>query len=170
MAFNAEADMLKFDPASGDHGLAFYGHSHITQGFVVRHPDFGWLCYFCDLATATATTASSAVTTVTITPRDTYRKKVYIAALGLQIISDAGTLHSVTTQLSSDGKTISSVTVAFNPKGKQPLTRFRLRLLTRAKGAGFKGYAPASGLKMTRGGWDIAPVSGSITSVVIKAL
>jgi hypothetical protein len=50
MAYHGDPAMMAWDPASGDHGLAFYGHSHNTQSFYVKHPDFGPLCYFCDSA------------------------------------------------------------------------------------------------------------------------
>ena len=74
-----------FSQASGDHGLAFYGHSHNTQSFLVHDTLFGDLCYFCDVETAPNGDRS-------VTPRDSYRRTVYIAEIGLQIRSDAGTL------------------------------------------------------------------------------
>ena len=79
------APKTRFSQASGDHGLAFYGHSHNTQSFLVHDTLFGDLCYFCDVETAPNGDRS-------VTPRDSYRRTVYIAEIGLQIRSDAGTL------------------------------------------------------------------------------
>lgn len=174
MAFHSDPEHMFFDVASGDHGLAYYGHSHITSSFFVVHPDFGPLCYYCDLASTESEPASSppsASSTFTVAPRDSYRKKVYVAPLGLQIISDAGTIESVV--LTTAAMSVTGVTIVFSAVGKQPLSRFRLRLLTRS---GSKTFA-AKGLEVTRGGYDVTPASvssnaqgvgGSTTSVVVE--
>ena len=49
---------------------------------------FGDLCYFCDLDT-------KASGVLVVTPRDSYRRTVYVGQLGLQVRSDAGTLARV---------------------------------------------------------------------------
>lgn len=64
MAFHGDPKLMEWDPASGDHGLAFYGGSHNTQSFLVKHPVFGDLCYFCDV------TSDAATGIVSVTPRD----------------------------------------------------------------------------------------------------
>jgi len=153
MAFHSDASLLRFDPASGDHGLAFYGHSHNTQSFLVRDPDLGWLCYFCDLA--------QQPDRLVVTPRDTYRKRLYVASIGLQIVSDAGTIEKV--EVTLVGKEIAAVNVVYDPRGGQPLSRFRLRLISRAGGRVFA----AKGLCLTRGGYDIPADSGAPVPVAL---
>ena len=175
MAFHSDQSLLDFDPASGDHGLAFYGHSHTTQSFIVDDADKGWLCYFCDAAVSTSATG-----TVVVVPRDSYRRKVYVASLGLQVVSDAGTLASVELSFKEGkaeeeggsgggggGRTVTGVTIRYSPKGSQPLTRFRLRLLSRRAKDPVAGFT-AKGLTLTRGGYDV-PVdaaTGAATVVV----
>ena len=154
MAFHGDPGSMFFDPASGDHGLAYYGHSHITQSFVVAHPDLGWLCYFCNLN-------SSSASEMVVAPRDTYRRKIYVGPLGLQIISDAGVFESA--RLATAGGKIAGVVVTFGPVADQPLSHFRLRLLTRS---GSKVFT-AKGLSMTRGGYVIAPTNTN-TAVTIE--
>lgn len=123
MAFHGDPKLMTFDPASGDHGLAFYGHSHNTMSFLVHHPIFGALCYFCDL-NATSTAGKQ---TLSITPRDSYRRTVFVAALGLQFRSDAGTVSKVDVDVQAK-----TVTVWYDEVGEQPLSEFRFRVLCRS--------------------------------------
>lgn len=147
MAFHGDPKFMTWDPASGDHGLAFYGHSHNTQSFLVKHSVFGLLCYFCDLQTGSE---------VVIVPRDSYRRTVYIAELGLQVRSDAGTLAKVAVDIDKR-----SVTVFFDAVGSQPLSAFRFRVLCRSAALcanGVDTYKPTNpALKKTRGGYVIKP-------------
>lgn len=156
MAYHGTPAMMVWDPASGDHGLAFYGHSHDTQSFVVTSPDLGDLCYFCDLN-------STAGGGLLVIPRDSYRRTVYIAALGLQIRSDAGTIGNVEIQRDSASAAVTGVVVMFDPVGGQPLSKFRVRLLTRSGSHAFS----AKGLQKTRNGYDIIPRPDGATPVVI---
>ena len=158
----------------------------------MRHDDLGWLCYFCDVATtaaapvttttatatATTTTATAdtaAATTITngaassvlqLTPRDSYRRRVYVAPLGLLITSDGGVLERVDCTLSADGaNNVTAVTVVYAAVGAQPLTAFRLRLEARAGGG--RAFGVAGGHPKSRGSWQIAPASskGAATAV-----
>ena len=87
MGFHADHANLFYDPASGDHGLSMFGHGQNSASFVAHTEDEGWLCYFCDLsatargATAGGGTASAA--SILVTPRDAYRRRAFIAPLGL---------------------------------------------------------------------------------------
>ena len=160
MGFHADPANLVFDPASGDWGLALFGHTHNTQAFLIHHDDFGWQCFFCDLLAASGTgvrTGSGA--TLTLMPRDSYRRRVFLAPLGLQIVSEAGTLAHVDCLLdgASNGTSIVGVRVAFSPVGAQPLSSFRLRLLTKA---GRLRFRVAGGFPLERGAYVIAPPAG----------
>jgi hypothetical protein len=135
MGFHGDHAHLFFDPCSGDHGLAFYGHTHNTGSFLVYDPPstfsgLGWLCYLCD--STTTTTPSESTTSIVLKPRDSYRRRVFIAPLGLQLVSEGGTFAEVhvTVSTSDDASppTISALTVIFDAVGTQPLTQFRLRL------------------------------------------
>ena len=159
----------------------------------MRHDDLGWLCYFCDVATTTAAPATTTITTATattttatastaavattitngaassvlqLTPRDSYRRRVYVAPLGLLITSDGGVLERVDCTLSADGaNNVTAVTVVYAAVGTQPLAAFRLRLEARAGGG--RAFGVAGGHPKSRGSWQIAPASskGAATAV-----
>ena len=105
------------------------------MAFLVQHPVFGPLCYFCDLTTSSSVAAEdgndngsgSDNMVLTVTPRDSYRRTVFVAALGLQIRSDAGTLAKLTVDLAAK-----TVTVFYDEVGTQPLSEFRFRVLCRS--------------------------------------
>jgi hypothetical protein len=162
MAYHGDPKLMEWDPASGDHGLAFYGHSHNTQSFLIKHPVFGELCYFCDVA-------KDASGVVTVTPRDSYRRTLYLAELGLQIRSDAGTIAKV----EFDTKSGAKATVFFNQVGTQPLSRFRLRLVCRSRvkghcSTGQHSYTPHDkGLIKSQGAYTIKPEVG-VGGVIIS--
>ena len=160
MAFHSDASMLKFDAASGDYGLAFYGHSHNTMSFLVQHEDFGWLCYWCDLEKTT--TAAMTTKQLLLYPRDTYRRTVHIAPLGLQIVADVGVISSVELTLSAadnGSAEIQAVKVIFAAVGQQALTKYRLRLNTRSGDHKFV----ASGVgAVVRGAYDVPIATPSV--------
>ena len=86
-AFHSFPDMLKFDPLSGDYGPNFFGHSMITATYLVRHPDFGWVAFGGNVRRKG--------NRVIVTPRDSFRSRVYIASLGLWLTLDSGTFENV---------------------------------------------------------------------------
>src|SRR6184192_2335091 len=86
-AFHSFPDMLKPDPLSGDYGPNFFGYSWNTATYVVDHPEFGWLAFGGNLKIEHGR--------VEITPPDSYRSRVYLAALGLWLTLDAGRFESV---------------------------------------------------------------------------
>jgi hypothetical protein len=106
--------------------------------------------------TSAGTVATS--TKVTIAPRDSYHRTVYIGELGLQIRSEAGTIASV--QIIVDGTgTITNVSVVFDAVGEQPLSKYRLKLIARS---GEKVFA-ADGLTKVRGAYDVPTGSPTVT-------
>ena len=66
---------MRYLLGSGDYGLAFFGASLNAGSYVVQHPLFGWVCYMCDVV--------ARASTVTITPRDAYQRRMYLEPLGL---------------------------------------------------------------------------------------
>ena len=76
--------------------------------------------------------------------------------LALKSTAD-GTVSLGTRDIS--GSTIAGVVVVFDGIGDQPLSRFRLKLITRA---GEKVFT-AKGLTKTRGAYDVPTASGSVT-------
>merc|ERR1711957_831850 len=111
--------VLEFDPRSGDFGLGFFGHTLETGAYFVEHPVNGPLCFQCNLDQDENRRA-------VITPRDSYRQRVYLEPLGLYLQSDAGTIARVDwMQPSVDFAIV--VYFAESPKGETFTTR-RLRV------------------------------------------
>jgi hypothetical protein len=86
-AFHAFPDMLKFDPYSGDYGPNFFGHALNTATYIVNHPEFGWLAFGGNIKVQGST--------ISVTPLDSFRMRVYVASLGLWLTLDAGQFDAV---------------------------------------------------------------------------
>lgn len=87
MAFHTFPDTLSWDPITGDYGLNFFGHALNAATYVVNHPEYGWQAYGGNL--------SANGNTISITPLDAFRKRVYIAPVGLWLTLDAGQFQRV---------------------------------------------------------------------------
>ena len=120
-AFHSFPSTLKWDAYSGDYGPNFFGHAVNTATYLVNSPDFGWQAF--------GGKVSRLGSTVTLVPQDSFRKRVYIAPIGLYLTLDAGTFESV----SFDTRTKRlQVTLS---AGTAPVKAARLRIETPAKGA-----------------------------------
>jgi hypothetical protein len=86
-AFHGFPDMLKHDPLSGDYGPNLFGHAWNTATYIVDDPEFGWIAFGGNI--------KSHGKTVTVTPHDSSRSRVYIASLGLWLTLDAGEFDRV---------------------------------------------------------------------------
>lgn len=82
-AFHSFPDVLKGDPIAGDYGPNFFGHAWNTAMYVINDPEFGWQAFGGNVETQGES--------VTITPLDSGRMRVYIAPLGLWLTLDSGT-------------------------------------------------------------------------------
>ncbi|KAB5590615.1 hypothetical protein CTheo_5958 [Ceratobasidium theobromae] len=82
-AFHSFPNLLKWDAYSGDYGPNFLGHALNTGTFLINHPNFGWQAFGGVVTEATSTS-------VTVSPRDSFRRRVYIAPLGALFTLDAG--------------------------------------------------------------------------------
>lgn len=86
-AFHSFPSTLKWDAYSGDYGPNFFGHAYNIGTYLVETEDFGWQAFGGDV--------SVAGDEVTITPRDSFRKRVYLAPVGLYLTLDSGQFESV---------------------------------------------------------------------------
>lgn len=147
-AFHSFPDMLKPDPLSGDYGPNFFGHAWDTATYVVNHPEFGWVGFGGNVATAGAV--------VKVTPLDSARTRIYLAPYGLWLTLDAGTFDSL----------------ELNPKtgvlrvGLSPSDRFtpeaRLRIEQPARISGIGKFYPATRFKVERDAY-IIPLNKKVT-------
>jgi Family of unknown function (DUF5695) len=110
--FHAFPSTLAIDGYSGDYGPGFFGHAVTTATYVVRDAAFGWLAFGGNLTIAGDT--------VRVDPRDSGRRRVYVAPLGLWLTLDAGTFERVEV-------TDSAVRVTLGPAtAHTPVARLRI--------------------------------------------
>jgi hypothetical protein len=86
-AFHSFPSTLKWDPYSGDYGPNFFGHAFNVATYVINHPEFGWQSFGGNL--------NISGNWVNVQLLDSFRKRVYIAPLGLWLTLDAGTFERV---------------------------------------------------------------------------
>ena len=121
VAFHSFPSTLKWDAyGGGDYGPNFFGYAMGSGAYLVQTKDFGWQGF--------GGTVSQKNGQVQIVPKDSFRKRVYLAPLGLFLTLDAGTFESVAYGLKS--KHVSVVLSA----GSAITTKARLRLETSAAG------------------------------------
>ena len=149
--FDADAAILQFDPYTADYGIAFYGYARNAGSYVVQNPEFGWLGFGCEV--------QEAKNEIRITPRDGFRKQVFLAPLGLWLTLDAGTFQSVVFDPGSR-----TVQIRLAPATPSTPTA-RLRLETGSRKSSL--FAPAPILPMERGAY-VVPLSDKPSSLTLK--
>lgn len=154
MAMHAFPDTLEWDPISGDYGLNFFGHAYNSATYVINHPDFGWLAFGGNL--------SVNGNSVTVTPLDSFRKRVYLAPVGLWLTLDAGRFQTLTFDTRSHTVQLTLAAADANT----PAARVRLEQPARVNGVG--SYAIAGGYPTERGA-SVVPLSASATNVSCTA-
>ncbi|HUJ29909.1 MAG TPA: DUF5695 domain-containing protein [Candidatus Acidoferrum sp.] len=158
VAFHAFPDMLRFDGITGDYGPNFFGHAWNTATYIVHHPEFGWLAFGGNVEEKNGT--------ITVTPLDSFRTRVYVAPLGLWLTLDSGKFQSI--EVSADAGKTGSVRCVLDPATEFTSTA-RLRIETPAAAAGTPTrYHPAKAFRAERGAYVIA-LSKEPTSVEITA-
>ena len=122
--FHAYPSTLEIDGYSGDFGPSFFGHAVNAGTYLTHHEDFGWLGFGGNVREEGST--------VTLTPLDSARQRVYLATLGLWLTLDAGTFESV--QLNTE---TSEVTVRLSGATPHtPVARLRIEQPARADEVG----------------------------------
>jgi hypothetical protein len=149
-AFHAFPSTLRFDYYTGDYGPNFFGHAFNTATYIVNHPEFKWLAFGGNVQISG--------TAIKVTPRDSFRMRVYIASCGLWLTLDAGTFDDIE---------INSSTLAVRV-GLSPATQYtpvaRLRIEQPFKAGGIGTYQPTAQLKSERGAF-IIPLKQTTTWV-----
>ncbi len=84
-AFHSFPSTLKWDAYSGDYGPNFYGHAMATATYLVKHPEVGWVAFGGNVV--------QAANTVRVVPKDSARRRLYIAPARLWLTLDAGTFE-----------------------------------------------------------------------------
>lgn len=84
-AFHAWPDTLEWDPYSSDYGCGLLGHMLSSTTYLVESPDLGFLSFGGNV--------QENGSVVTVQPRDTVRRRVYVAPLGLKFEVGVGTIE-----------------------------------------------------------------------------
>jgi hypothetical protein len=140
-AFHSFPDMLKFDPLSGDYGPNFFGHALNAATYVVHHPEFGWLAFGGNIEVGG--------TTVTVTPLDSFRMRVYVAPAGVWLTLDAGNFEKV--EFNSATGVLRVGLAASNQY--TPTAYLRIEQPARVKPSG--SYHPVTAFKTERGAYVV---------------
>ncbi|WP_255586651.1 DUF5695 domain-containing protein [Hephaestia mangrovi] len=146
-AFHSYPDMMRFDGYSGDYGTNFFGVAFGTASYLVDHPVFGWLGFGGIVA--------QHGDTVSITPRDSFRSRVFIAPAGLWLTLRAGSF----TQVDYDRHT---GRVRLHLAARDRYTPAAVLEVSTTTATG-RPYRPATALKRDPGGWHIPLPQGGTT-------
>ncbi|THU89382.1 hypothetical protein K435DRAFT_761236 [Dendrothele bispora CBS 962.96] len=148
-SFHSFADTLKWDGYSGDYGPNFSGHSMGMGTFIINHPDFGWQAFGGNVI-------SSSSSQVQVQVRDSVRRKVFIAPLGVELRLDAGAFDSVTVNMAQKSVSVGIVSRvgagAAAPTGRLLVGQGNLR--------------PTGSLTMSAGAWSV-PFSNGVANVTL---
>jgi hypothetical protein len=128
VAFHSFPSTLKWDPYTGDYGPNFFGHAFNIATYLIDHPQFGWQSFGGNV--------SINGNWVNVQPLDSFRKRIYIAPVGLWLTLDAGAFERVAINTRSG---VVRVTLSrsdnFTPNA-------RLRIQQPARIASIGTYAP----------------------------
>lgn len=153
-AFHSNPARLEWDDYSGDNGPNFFGHANTAGSYLVKHPELGWLGFGGSVRVNGAT--------ITLKPYDTFRRRVYIAPLGLYLTLDAGRFESVQYEPASGVVTVKlDAAGEFTPKAVLHIKQLAVR-------EGVQGYRPEGNFQRERDAW-IVPLQGQSTAVVLRA-
>jgi len=149
-AFHSDPSRMRWDTYSGDYGPNFFGHAVNTATYIIDHPDFGWLAFGGNV--------KASGNSVSVTPLDSFRRRVYIAPAGLWLTLDAGEFQGV----EFNAKT-KAVRLELSPK-TQFTAQARLRIEQPAKIPGVGTYQPAKSFTNERDAFTI-PLQDKATTI-----
>jgi hypothetical protein len=167
MAFHTHPFIMEHDPNSGDHGLAFFGHSLNAGSYVHSHPLLGPLCFMCDIATVN--------NRMTVYPRDTYHIRAFIEPLGLWLVVEAGRISSISLLWPLAGNS-GNLTITFESSNDTaaraglsiaPYNVLRLRIEATAPDVRPYSFDIAD-TSIVRGAYEITPNSDSTMTTAIQ--
>lgn len=150
VAFHSFPDTLEWDGYTGDYGPNFFGHAINTGTYIINHPEFGWQAFGGNVQVDG--------NVVRVKTLDSFRKRIFIAPLGLFLTLDAGTFDSVVIEPATK-----TVRVALDGATKHT-PRARLRIEQPAQVAGVGTFQPVATLASERGAF-IVPLSATTTWV-----
>ncbi|GAQ46035.1 hypothetical protein AKAW_02431 [Aspergillus niger] len=153
MSFHSFPETLAWDDYTGDYGPGFLGQVLGAVTVLLKHPEFGWVSFGGNVD------SSSSNDTVAVQPRDTVRRRVYLADLGLDVSIDAGAIEEVRVLYGENKVEFDLVDRADGSEGV-PATRAAVGYSVISV-AGAKGIQlQTDGLTKGRYGWEVKFKSG----------
>ena len=153
VAFHSFPDTLRWDAYTGDYGPNFFGHAINTGTYIVNHPEFGWQAFGGNVQADGGT--------VRVKTLDSFRKRIYIAPLGLYLTLDAGTFSSVVIEPATKTVRVGlDVATQYTPNA-------RLRIEQPAKVADVGTFQPVATLRSAHGAFDV-PLGVTTTWVALS--
>lgn len=153
VAFHSFPSALKWDPYSGDYGPNFFGHALTVGTYLINHPEFGWQAFGGNVTRSGQW--------VNVQPLDSFRKRVYLAPVGLWLVLDAGTFARVSLNSRTNAVRITlSAADSFT-------THARLRVQQPARVASVGTYAPRANLLSQRDAFTI-PLRRTTTAIELR--
>jgi len=152
-AFHSYPDTLKWDGYSGDYGMNFFGHAMNAATYVVNMKEFGLQAFGGNVSTNNERH-------FVVEPRDSMRRRIYLAPFGLWLSLDSGTFSAI-----EISKKLRSMKVSFNKESVGGVAR--LRIEQPAVVNGISMFRPVGTLKLERGAYVI-PVDRTINTVVLS--
>jgi len=107
MGWHGDPDLLHRDAYSADFGVGFYGHWKNAGSYLACTGALGWLCVGCDVTAARPAAAlvlsngssCTSAAELRLTPRDGFRRRLYLSPLGLLFQFDGATVEGVVLSL-----------------------------------------------------------------------
>ncbi len=152
-AFHSDPAKLRWDNYSGDYGPNFFGHAITVGTYVIDDPEYGWQAFGGNIQPQGGA--------IVVHPLDTFRRRVFIAPLGLYLMLDAGAFESVTVDPATH-----QVSVELAPADPfTPVARLRIE---QAAGISKGGrYLPPAGTELERGAC-LVPLKSVPVSLTLK--
>ena len=140
-------------PYTGDYGPNFFGHALTVGTYLIDHPEFGWQAFGGNVTRSGQW--------VNVQPLDSFRKRVYLAPVGLWLVLDAGTFEQVSLNTRTN-----AVRITLSPA--DPFTTHaRLRVQQPARITRVGTYAPRTKLVNERDAFTI-PLRRTTTSIELS--
>lgn len=160
-AFHSYPQNLRWDTYIGDYGPNFFGHAVTTGTYVINHPEYGWQAFGGNVEPVRSPGPLGSGSWITVAPRDSLRRRVYIAPLGLYLTLDAGTFESVSINPTTKAVRVNlSPATPYSPKAM-------LRIEQPGKIAGVGTYSTSSGTFATERGAIVVPLKSTTTEIAI---
>ena len=185
MAWHGSSSSLGRDPYDCDFGVGFWGHATGSSAFVVGNLTGSLSCYLCTVKNASESSSGIGHKrdeghTFDVTPTDSFHRRVYFAALGLDLQLEAGQFEKLTVDPSQRTITASLATAPYQSdwvrdiKISPALVPLRGRLVVDSPGQGEavgqvprlaglqveSAASPGKALPLTRGGYELPTTNG----------